>query len=269
MFNILSQESPWVLHEGFNPQVDFCIWLLEVDGLQVPPFNLHSGGDRSLQARGLTPALWSAWFRRVVLLGDQRLNWRIVNLQRHVEEQVTSHESVHSRLSAAHPELNLSEVSFSSIESGIKRFAQWQEQQYQQAAAAARQFCEESEVVERPASPVQLWNGNPSAEEYLKELWSQYQFIWAERRNYPKQRPEERPLTKPLTRPLWDALKPYHTRITALEIYRVSYPEPVEYPVQPVSVILTDKNGTSDSESCVSSVIHAVEELIVLNESAI
>ncbi|MEL6320498.1 MAG: hypothetical protein AAFQ57_07575, partial [Cyanobacteria bacterium J06626_14] len=35
-------EQPWDLSQGSNRKVDFCIWVLQVDGLQFHPFTRHA-----------------------------------------------------------------------------------------------------------------------------------------------------------------------------------------------------------------------------------
>lgn len=54
------------LSYGFQIHVDFCVWILEQDGLQVPPFDLHPKRDGQLQAAGLRAAEWQQWFSQVV-----------------------------------------------------------------------------------------------------------------------------------------------------------------------------------------------------------
>jgi hypothetical protein len=56
----------WTVRLGPNMFLDFCVWVLERDGLRVPPFDRHPDGDGSLRAAGMTMAAWRAWFARVV-----------------------------------------------------------------------------------------------------------------------------------------------------------------------------------------------------------
>jgi hypothetical protein len=56
----------WHLGFGFDPAIDCCLWALERDGLPVPPFDRHGGGDGALRAAGLDAAGWWRWFARVV-----------------------------------------------------------------------------------------------------------------------------------------------------------------------------------------------------------
>ena len=55
----------WNVSIGPNPWIDFCVWVLERDGLRVAPFDRHVDGDGSLRAAGMTPEAWQAWLGRV------------------------------------------------------------------------------------------------------------------------------------------------------------------------------------------------------------
>jgi hypothetical protein len=55
----------WSVSLGPNPYLDFCVWVLERDGLRVAPFDRHDDGDGSLRAAGMTAAAWRAWLGRV------------------------------------------------------------------------------------------------------------------------------------------------------------------------------------------------------------
>jgi|GEM_PF-6915364 len=49
-----------------NLPVNFCIWILNYDGLQVPPFDRHIGGNGILRSQGLTSNDWLTWLQQVV-----------------------------------------------------------------------------------------------------------------------------------------------------------------------------------------------------------
>ena len=59
---LLYSRNPWSLQYGPDPTINFCFWVLQVDGLRVPPFDQHQGGDGALRDLGLTEASWRAWF---------------------------------------------------------------------------------------------------------------------------------------------------------------------------------------------------------------
>ena len=43
---------------GMGSAIDFCVWVLEKDGLRVAPFDQHPDGDGSLRSRGMTAEAW-------------------------------------------------------------------------------------------------------------------------------------------------------------------------------------------------------------------
>jgi hypothetical protein len=63
---LLHSRNAWHYRQGSDPAVDFCLWVLQVDGLHVPPFDQHPDGDGSLRALGLTEDSWQTWFLRVL-----------------------------------------------------------------------------------------------------------------------------------------------------------------------------------------------------------
>jgi hypothetical protein len=56
----------WTFSTATNRDVEFCVWTLLRDGLQVPPFDRHPDGDGGLRGAGLTAAAWWTWFTAVV-----------------------------------------------------------------------------------------------------------------------------------------------------------------------------------------------------------
>jgi hypothetical protein len=69
---ILGTNPSWTYRIGFNAAIDFCVWILEVDGLHIPPFNLHPDGNKSLRASGLSTDNWRSWFAKVATSQDQQ-----------------------------------------------------------------------------------------------------------------------------------------------------------------------------------------------------
>ncbi len=49
----------WTLRSDIGGGLGFCVWALQVDGLQVAPFTHHPEGDGHLRALGLTTAVIS------------------------------------------------------------------------------------------------------------------------------------------------------------------------------------------------------------------
>jgi hypothetical protein len=56
----------WRVHYGFNAMVDFCVWVLETDGLCLAPFDRHTQGSSLLRAMGVDPEHWRAWLHAIV-----------------------------------------------------------------------------------------------------------------------------------------------------------------------------------------------------------
>lgn len=59
-------ESSWLFRYDYSPMIDFCFWILEKDGLKVPPFNAHLSGDDTLRQVGLQASSWVEWLKEVV-----------------------------------------------------------------------------------------------------------------------------------------------------------------------------------------------------------
>jgi len=62
----------WYWERSFDVNLDFCVWTLEVDGLQVAPFVQHRYGHGLLRAAGMGETEWRRWFRRVFSANEAR-----------------------------------------------------------------------------------------------------------------------------------------------------------------------------------------------------
>ena len=60
------QAAGWRVEFGFNSMVDFCVWVLEREGLRLAPFDRHRAGDGPLRSMGMAPSLWQAWLDATV-----------------------------------------------------------------------------------------------------------------------------------------------------------------------------------------------------------
>jgi hypothetical protein len=201
-------ENPWLFRSSFDMQVDFCIWTLEKDGLQIAPFNAHPEGDGTLRSAGLQAEEWRLWTDRVV-----------------------QHQYRHFQA--------LSHLARSRLDPSTLLLA---------------------DVYDPPTS----WPGNTAVRTHLDQLWEQYKPLSNLRRKW------ERPLARqwrPVMQPLWRDLQPYQTRLPALALYLVEYPQSVEYIIPPVSVIMTIVNGYLDGESFRLQVLDAAESLAMAQSS--
>jgi hypothetical protein len=70
--HLLHSKDTWGFSEDFSREIDFCVWVLEVDGLHIPPFDQHPDGDGSLRALGLDGENWQSWMVRVADLQYQQ-----------------------------------------------------------------------------------------------------------------------------------------------------------------------------------------------------
>lgn len=61
----------WHWTESYSVAVGFAVWILQRDGLPVPPFDAHPQGDAELQSVGLNGSDWSAWLAMIVGIEDQ------------------------------------------------------------------------------------------------------------------------------------------------------------------------------------------------------
>jgi hypothetical protein len=66
--------SSWRIEVDPPPGINFCVWVLQKDGLAVPPFDRHPPGDGSLRAVGLDARLWLSWFTEAVIGQRQPAN---------------------------------------------------------------------------------------------------------------------------------------------------------------------------------------------------
>lgn len=55
----------------FNTMVDFAIWLLQSDGLQVAPFDRHDEGHGLFRTMGADARSWRAWLHAIVSMQDE------------------------------------------------------------------------------------------------------------------------------------------------------------------------------------------------------
>lgn len=78
--HLLHSRNSWSYRIDFDIMVDFCIWILQVDGLHIPPFDQHPDGDGSLRAAGLTGEDWQAWLLQALHQQDEFKQ----SLQQHV-----------------------------------------------------------------------------------------------------------------------------------------------------------------------------------------
>ncbi len=241
----LDKKFPWGFSYSFNLMVDFCVWVLEIDGLRIPPFVQHSDGNKILQKADIKPEDWLLWLILVVKLQDQRLNWRVENLQALITETFTSVKLINSQQNQVIE--SLKEPSL------IAKNLNWLDRQYQEAAVSIKQFSREE-------IPPNLWVGNPEVGKTLKKLWQHYLRELNKRDTQERQQAEQ---TENMEN-LWQELQSFRTRLPPLQIYQISYLAPVEYVIPPASIIVSIKNGLPGSQSFCQSILHTAKHLAAI-----
>jgi len=61
-----TDKRPWYWSIDAHVGVSFCVWILQVDGLAIPPFDQHPTGSQALLQVGLTTDAWREWVRLVL-----------------------------------------------------------------------------------------------------------------------------------------------------------------------------------------------------------
>ena len=195
--HFLGTKNPWSFSYGFNMMVDFCIWVLETDGLHVTPFDQHPAGDSSLRTVGLDADSWLSWLVHVV------------NLQ--YQQDQAFQQQVHKGPLTS-PE-------------------DWK-----------------SVLIPAAQHPSDAWIGNDAVKNRLAELWKLYGPISNERKHHVMQLSRKwRRVETSGSKRLYDELKPYHTLIPTLIIHQVSYAQPVDLLIPPLSAIMTTTKSQPDA----------------------
>jgi hypothetical protein len=207
--------------------VDFCVWVLEADGLKVPPFDKHAHGSKLLRRKGLDSSSWQNWVKGIVLLLDQRLDWHVENIEIAVQTFLNS-KSCESWKEFTRQDGH----SDSDVARAVKELFLRGEERFQSAAAAAKLHLGFEVQQKRPYSPVELWQGSLGVKEVLQEMWEEYQ-------TGVKQRRAGYPYTSGNNFILRTANYSSYSEDRVLMVYLVDYPELIEYSVPPCSVIVS------------------------------
>ena len=231
--HLLHSRNSWHYRQGSDPTVDFCLWVLQVDGLHVPPFDRHPDGDGSLRALGLTEDSWQTWFLRVL--------------------DPTPRERDVERLR----QLHLAEYLKISNEPDMEHL----KRRYQ---------AESLKISTDPPLPPPpefyhyhaSWSDSIAVKNRLIELEEQYKQVASQRQEWSGdvERALHREEQKAATR-LYDDLKPYHNRIPPLNICFAAYEYPLDYLVSPAILLITIQEGQPRLQEFRERVLAAVAEL--------
>lgn len=240
MFRI-GTENPWSCSYGFDMNADFCLWVLAMDGLQVSPFEHHPAGNGVLQASGLNAENWLVWTHKVISTnGRQQHNAR----QQHV--QLTNRLWATMQAEGGLPGSPGSEEHTQALH------------KFNQQVLAERR-AQPHIFTPRSINPVEMWDGDTAIGQKLAEMWKEYGPISHMRSTWEGKLQAERN-HKP-SQNLWHDLEPYHESLESLIIHFVEYPQQIEYPIAPLSVIITIVDGQLDYEALRDRALRAAEEL--------
>jgi hypothetical protein len=240
-----SSSISWLPELTFNESIAFCIWILQIDGLRVTPFDNHPEGDSSLQALGLDANNWQTWLNQVVTAHDPRLSWLSADIQEVLEERMSSFEAHLDQSS-----LQISEEEKSSFRLSSERSLVWQNQQYHKAVSVL------GKTPKGETSP-SIWSGNLQIKERLEELWRNYQLLIPE--NFCQVIHDIMEYSD-----FGSSLSPFQSQLDFLKIYLVPYAKTVEYAVPPVTLILSTPD-TFNREDFEERLVQAVQSLCSLN----
>lgn len=244
MFKV-GTEADWFCSYGLDLNIDFCFWILEVDGLHVPPFTHHAEGNGALRALGMDATSWLTWTQNVIQQHDQ-------------QKYTTQRESV--RLT------NETWRAFNADPTAPKGDNRQRMLAFQQRLIQAKR--ERNILIPEFTDPSQSWQGNTDIQEQLKELWKQYRLISHKRSAWETNmaRQWQQAASKGPVPDLWHELEPYHNRLPSLFIHFVPYPVQLDYIVAPFSVIMTVVNGQLDRDIFSKRALQAAAALAQKNQ---
>ena len=270
--NLTSDELPqtWSFSISYNDCLDFVVWVLEADGLQVPPFDQHPEGSQCLQASGLTAQAWQTWLTNTV----QHLHYGDLLLQH--EQRAPLRQAWQAQVKQAAVTLaQQQQLDPTVVEARLERHFARQAAIQQTALAAARQIYGETTPPDvRRDKPPSVWVGAPAVADPLRELWSDFRALtqprarsWDWLMNVESEDYEpERPPTGEQRTDLWTRLHPYQAHLKGFKIELIAYPAAVTYLVPPFSLLLSAPPACRTRQRFEERVVQAVAQLAQLNQ---
>ncbi len=212
--------------------IEFALWVLLQDGLHVPSFGKHTGGNQLLQSLGMTPASWYEWLELILIKRDNRLSWHVPDIDARVKEHLESFKKLIGMVSEAHGiDYNAvhGQVIYDDESQDYQESLISQELGYQQALLDYQGL--DTNLIKQ-SSPPELYPDNPQVKERLILLWQEYGEL--------KSRNEfiESAIATPIA---WNVqINP--PALKHRQIYLVDYPFEVEIFIPPVCAIVTVPN---------------------------
>lgn len=275
----------WELaHESRD--IDFCIWVLEQDGLQVPPFTQHTGGEGMLSSLGLDAESWRTWFRNIVIPRDPRLLWRREDIESEIEEKLARFVESDRKMLQSLENGNYGDIYSEEELAALKKHCQkwtaddatiratlracvangiiWEHQQAEKAARELEKLPNAIENLDEFAPPPEFWLGNRAVREKLGELWQQYHSV----KGRFKKLAEEQVGSHCPSEAQEDAKQEFSSHLECLgflKAFIVSYPEVVEYVIPPITVIISTKPESAYDIASWESLARGAKALVESN----
>ena len=244
--------SPWVSTIDFNRALDFCVWILELDGMQVYPFDRHPDGDRSLRALGLDADDWSRLARAVAEALERRAVFQ--RGRGEVFEDVEARYEPHLQRSLQ--EIETRDLLGRTVV--LLKGAVLVGRLIRTGRAETRRFGD----VGYPHPP-SFWSGAPVLRERLGELWIEYRKRYvASRRSYWKSYGVLKFMLSSRFQALNHAVEQRHpTPSPPITVCFVNYPGSVVWPLSGSTVLICTRNWRANAPAFEDVVWGAVDSL--------
>ncbi len=219
---------------GSSSCIDFAFWVLLQDGLQVPPFDKHTGGNQILQSLGMTRESWYEWLRRILIQHDSRLRGRVLDIDAEIKEYIEAKKQTFDGAYNHDPDNIICDELWCEQESLVYRAILNRKQELYAEALADYSGMDLKFIQENKAH--QLWQDNPEIQGMLNQLWSDYE---------PQKYSNEFIELAMATPRMWDTESQPPT-LKHREMFVVDFPYEVELFVEPIFAIVTVPNRPVD-----------------------
>jgi hypothetical protein len=178
----LHLDLPQPVSISFNEAIDFCLWVLEVDGLQVYPFHLHNpSGTRELQSCGLTVECWQRWFERVIFLQDPHLRQMNLDLDAELwaDEQIAQYRRMAEAIQKfpEFSEQSIESIDFQEIRQTLVKRHHIHQQRRLLVEQRLYPYLNPIQIKAAIHDPSLAFKGNELLSTRLCEKWQQYQTV--------------------------------------------------------------------------------------------
>ncbi|MFN6566197.1 hypothetical protein [Dendronalium sp. ChiSLP03b] len=245
MINTSNSSTTGHIRIGSSSLVDFAFWVLLQDGLHVPLFDKHTGGDQILQHYGMNAQSWHNWLKLILVRHDNRLIWHVPDINTASEKNVQSFQEILD----INNQINNVVCNESWHDSQKQLYLQElteQEQGYQSALADYPGLDFNFIIA---SNPPQLWQDEKGIREIITQLWHEYQPL-----KYSNQFLSEILITP----------KSWQVELTPptnkyREIYLVDYPYEVEMFVSPIFCIVSIPNRPIEQVQLESRIFNIIQ----------